>query len=293
MIKIEYHRESVCAADDYYNRSQTIEMPDNAKLGDLVKFLARTSYGNYSYIPYTGGNSFWALESNIGLLAVVCDDRKRVAFPNFSRCTPLSKIGITTISGKQTNPISDTEPLEDFTDGCMELADLITDCASRQKKGIHFILASIFIWALILVVHLTNLNIAQKDILTFCCSAVLFPIAWGISKALGSDFQGKGNPLTKAGILFSVNQMLYILIAMWVLATVPQKMVMVYSMIFGAHLMPFSWLYRSKSYLVFSIIIPLLSLVVGLMYPPAVLAALMVMIEAIFAFCLNLECKKV
>ncbi|WP_028907792.1 DUF7010 family protein [Xylanibacter ruminicola] len=174
----------------------------------------------------------------------------------------------------------------------MELNELIKDCSCRQKKGLHFILASIVIWLLILGVHLTNLPIEQKDIFTFCCSAVLFPLAWMLSKALKIDFEGKGNPLTKAGILFSVNQMLYILIAMWTLAAVPQKMLMVYAMIFGAHLMPFSWLYQSKSYLVFSIVVPILSLIVGLLYPPYVLAAIMVIIEAVFSLCLYMECKR-
>lgn len=174
----------------------------------------------------------------------------------------------------------------------MELNELIKDCSCRQKKGLHFILASIVIWLLILGVHLTNLPIEQKDIFTFCSSAVLFPLAWMLSKALKIDFEGKGNPLTKAGILFSVNQMLYILIAMWTLAAVPQKMLMVYAMIFGAHLMPFSWLYQSKSYLVFSIVVPILSLIVGLLYPPYVLAAIMVIIEAVFSLCLYMECKR-
>ena len=174
----------------------------------------------------------------------------------------------------------------------MELNELIKDCSCRQKKGLHFILASIVIWLLILGVHLTNLPIEQKDIFTFCCSAVLFPLAWMLSKALKIDFEGKGNPLTKAGILFSVNQMLYILIAMWTLAAVPQKMLMVYAMIFGAHLMPFSWLYQSKSYLVFSIVVSILSLIVGLLYPPYVLAAIMVIIEAVFSLCLYMECKR-
>ena len=91
----------------------------------------------------------------------------------------------------------------------------------------------------ILAAHITNLPIETKNLITFCCSAILFPLAWSISKALGVDFEGKGNPLTKAGILFSVNQMLYILIAMWVFAAVPEKMLMVYAMIFGAHLMLF------------------------------------------------------
>lgn len=174
----------------------------------------------------------------------------------------------------------------------MELNELIKDCARRQKKGLHFILTSILIWAMICAVHLTDMPIDTKNLITFCCSAVLFPLAWMLSKVLKIDFEGKGNPLTKAGILFSINQMLYILIVMWVYAAVPEKMVMVYAMVFGAHLMPFSWLYDSRSYMVFSIVVPILSLIVGLIYPPAVLAALMIVIEAVFSACLFQECKK-
>ena len=174
----------------------------------------------------------------------------------------------------------------------MELNELIKDCACRQKKGLHFILTSILIWAMICAVHLTDMPIDTKNLITFCCSAVLFPLAWMLSKVLKIDFEGKGNPLTKAGILFSINQMLYIVIVMWVYAAVPEKMVMVYAMVFGAHLMPFSWLYDSRSYMVFSIVVPILSLIVGLIYPPTVLAALMIVIEAVFSACLFQECKK-
>ena len=174
----------------------------------------------------------------------------------------------------------------------MELNELMKDCSRRQKKGLHFIVTSIVIWALILIVHLTDLTIEQKNLFTFCCAAVLFPLAWGLSKVMKIDFEGKGNPLTKAGILFSINQLLYILIVMWVFSVVPEKMVMVYAMVFGAHLMPYSWLYQSKSYLVFSIFIPIFMLVVGLMYPPYVLSGLMVIIEIVFSICLFYECKK-
>ena len=168
-----------------------------------------------------------------------------------------------------------------------QLQELIKDCSRRQKKGLHFILASVVIWALLLVIHLTHLSIEQKNLLTFCCSAILFP-----SRVLKIDFEGKGNPLTKAGIIFSVNQLLYILIAMWVFAAIPEKMLMVYAMIFGAHLMPFSWLYQSRSYMVFSIFIPIVTLIVGLFCPPAILAALMLAIEIVFSLCLSHEVKQ-
>lgn len=92
------------------------------------------------------------------------------------------------------------------------------------------------------------------------------PLAFFISKIIKVDFQNKDNELTNLGVLFSANQILYLLIAMWVYPTVPEKMLMVIIIIFGAHLLPYSWLYKSKSYLVFSIVIPILSLIVGLSF---------------------------
>ena len=46
-----------------------------------------------------------------------------------------------------------------------QLQELIKDCSRRQKKGLHFILASVVIWALLLVIHLTHLSIEQKNLL--------------------------------------------------------------------------------------------------------------------------------
>lgn len=127
--------------------------------------------------------------------------------------------------------------------------------------------------------------------LTFCCSAPLVPLAYLISGLIGVDFQNRENPLTGLGILFAMNQMLYILIAMWVYAAVPDKMLMVYAMIFGAHLLPFGWLYQSKTYYVLSIIVPLLVLFVGCNYPTVTIAVLMLFIEIIFCICLFIENK--
>ena len=86
----------------------------------------------------------------------------------------------------------------------MELEELRLDCAAKQKKGLHFILASIFIWSAILVIHLTSLPILTKNLLTFCFTAPLMPLAFMISKVIKVDFTNKGNPLTNLGpIIFS------------------------------------------------------------------------------------------
>ena len=178
-----------------------------------------------------------------------------------------------------------------FQESTAALNELRRDCAKQQKKGLHFILASIFIWAAVWIVHLTALPIETKNLLTFCVACPLLPLAWCISKLIHVDFQGKSNPLTSLGLLFSVNQILYILIAMWVFSAVPEKMLMVYAMIFGAHLLPYSWLYQSKSYMLMSILVPILALVVGLMAQPHVLAGIMFGLEIAFSIALVVENK--
>ena len=134
----------------------------------------------------------------------------------------------------------------------MELSELRRDCAVKQQRGLHFILASVFIWAGILALHLSSLSMEAKNLFTFCLSAPLMPIAYGLSRLLKIDFQNKANPLTPLGILFSVNQMLYLLIAMWV---------------FDA-------------------------LLVGLTQTSAVLAGMMLGIEVVFSLALVWENKK-
>ena len=171
------------------------------------------------------------------------------------------------------------------------LDELRDDCALKQKRGIHFIIASVMIWAGITAVHLSPMNIMAKNLFTFCLSAPLMPIAFAVSKMMKIDFQNKSNPLTPLGILISVNQIVYLLIAMWVYNALPEKMLMVYAMIFGAHLMPYSWLYRSPSYMVLSVLVPILALMLGLSFPPYVLAAGMLVVEVSFVLLLAVENK--
>ena len=174
----------------------------------------------------------------------------------------------------------------------MNLDEMRLDSAIKQKKGLHFILASVVIWTGVLVIHLTPLPILTKNLLTFCFTSPLVPLAFLISKLIKVDFSNKNNPLTNLGILFSVNQMLYLLIAMWIYNAMPEKMVMVLAMIFGAHLLPYGWLYKSKSYMVLSVIIPIAVLIIGLNFAPSVVAAMMVVVEIVFSLLLFIEVKK-
>lgn len=174
----------------------------------------------------------------------------------------------------------------------MNLDELRIDIAKRGKKGVHFIIASVLIWCAVLVISLLPIeDILTKNLLTFCFTAPLPPLAYMFSKIIKAEFSTKDNPLNKLGLLFSFNQFLYLLIAMWVYPTVPDKMVMVLAIIFGAHLLPFGWLYKSKAYSVMSVLVSFTAIIIGVMFNAVVVSAVMVTLEVIFCIWLILEIK--
>ena len=174
----------------------------------------------------------------------------------------------------------------------MSLEELRNDISLKQKKGLPFIMTSVVIWTLISIVSLLDIPVSTKNMLVFCCSAVLMPISMLIAKIIKVNIFSKENPLGNLGFLFTMNQMLYLLIVMWVFTAVPEKMVMVYAMVFGAHLLPYSWLYKSKAYMMFAITIPFIALILGIMYNALIVALVLTIIEILFTFILVQEVKQ-
>lgn len=174
----------------------------------------------------------------------------------------------------------------------MNLDELRNDIAVKQKKGLPFICASVVIWLLILIVILLDMPQYTENLLVFCCSCPLMPIALVIGKVLKVDIFDKSNPLGNVGFLFTCNQFLYLLIVMWVFRAVPDKMVMVYAMVFGAHLLPYSWLYKSVSYRVFAIVLPIVSLIIGCMFSALFVAIALFVAECIFVMALFAELRR-
>ena len=172
------------------------------------------------------------------------------------------------------------------------LEELRDDLLTKQKKGLPFIIASCVLWTLITVLCALDIPLMTRNMLVFCCSCPLFPLAMLIGKIIRVNVLEKENPLSKLLILVTMNQFLYLLIVMWVFSAVPEKMVMVHAMVFGAHLLPYSWLYKSKSYLVAAIVVPVISLLLGLYASALSVAAAVALIDFVFAFLLFRETRK-
>ncbi|MHB8097347.1 MAG: DUF7010 family protein, partial [Erysipelotrichaceae bacterium] len=60
---------------------------------------------------------------------------------------------------------------------------------------------------------------------------------------------------------------------------------------FGAHLLPYAWLYQSRIYSIMSILIPFVALFVGMNFDVYVLSGLMIICEIIFSSILFIEVK--
>ena len=158
-----------------------------------------------------------------------------------------------------------------------------------QKRGIHFIIASVILWAGISVIRMLDLPVMMQNMLTFCMSAPLMPLAYLIAKLLGIPFQDKDNPLSSLGIVLAVAQLPYLLIVMWVYRAAPNYMVMVYAIVTGAHFLPYGWYYKSKVYYTFGVLIPIITLILGCRFNSVVVAASMATLEVVLVMALMVE----
>lgn len=174
------------------------------------------------------------------------------------------------------------------------MENLRNDIALRSKKGISFIIASTVLWAAISIVWLlTAKSIEAKNLYTFFCAAPLVPLAYFVSRIIKAEFAVKDNALNKLGMLFTMNQLLYLLLAIWAFSGIPDKMVMIIAIIFGAHLLPFSWLYKSRAYLVMSIGICLVVVILGWSAKTtAFIPLFMTAAELVFSIWLSFEIHK-
>jgi len=180
-----------------------------------------------------------------------------------------------------------------LTESIAHLNELKKDAQVSQKKGLPFIMASVVIWSLILIVQFMDKEQVTKNLYTFMCSCYLMPLAYGFSKLVKADiFKKTPNPINKLGFLCTMNQTLYLIIVMWAYSKNPGAMVMLYAMVFGAHLLPFGWVYDSKAYIVISIIETIGAMITALVWGNVMAVAFMIIMEIILCIFLFIENRK-
>ena len=162
-----------------------------------------------------------------------------------------------------------------------------------QKKGLPFMMASVVIWTAVTIVRQLPVDIMTKNLYTFYCPGLLIPCVLIFSLIIGArPFSKRKNPFNKLGLLNTMNQMLYLLIVMWAFSQKPEAMLMLFAMVFGAHLLPFAWLYESKTYLVTSIVTTFGSMILSIFVPELYVGLFMIICQVVMSALLLIECKK-
>ena len=171
--------------------------------------------------------------------------------------------------------------------------ELKTEVMKLQKKGLPFMLTSVVIWTAVTIVRTLPVDIMTKNLYTFYCTSFLLPGAVIFSLITGAKiFAKRQNPFNKLGMLNTMNQMLYLLIVMWAFSQKPDAMLMLFAMVFGAHLLPFSWLYESKTYLVMSLVTTIGSMLISIFLPEVYVGIFMIVCQIVMSALLLIECKK-
>ena len=167
------------------------------------------------------------------------------------------------------------------------------DAQDFMKKGLPFVLASVVLWTLILLARIFSPNLQVANMATFVCCCLLMPLAILFAKAVKADiFRKTKNPFKNLCLLNTFNQFLYLLIVMWAFSRNPDAMLMIYAMIFGAHLLPYSWAYDSKAYLVLSIVETVGALVITHLCGSLATTAFILCGEILLSVLLYRECQK-
>ncbi len=161
-----------------------------------------------------------------------------------------------------------------------------------QKKGLPFIMSSSVIWTIILIAFLTDLDITIKNMIAMCCSALLMPGGMLFGKIIKANIFSKDNPLSSLSVVAALNQVLYLPIVLWAMYASPDKMIMLYAIIVGAHFLPYYWIYFSPTYFYASITVPIVSLILGIYFNQVIVCLAFVAFDILICILLCLENKQ-
>lgn len=145
-----------------------------------------------------------------------------------------------------------------------QLDNLRNELSINSKNGVDFIISASIIWAVIGFIWTLSFSAYDKSILTFIVGGLMLPFAFFLSKLLKINWTNKSNPLQPLGLWLNFAQLFYFPFLIFTLIRIPDYFVMVYVIITGAHFFPYAWFYKTKWFAIFSGIIVIGALLLGL-----------------------------
>jgi hypothetical protein len=134
----------------------------------------------------------------------------------------------------------------------MDINQLRKDLSVKSKNGLDFTLSAGVIWLLITFIWTTDFSAYNKSVLTFIAGGVMLPLTLLFSKIFKTTWTNRENPLQSLGLWFNFAQLFYFPLLVLALVKYPEDFVLIYAVITGAHLFPYSWFYKNPYYAVFA-----------------------------------------
>jgi len=143
------------------------------------------------------------------------------------------------------------------------LDELRAHLARATGRGVSALGAGVGLWTVFAAVGALVPDATIRALVIVFGSGLLFPLSMLVARMLQLDYFAKGNPLGPlAGIVGAV-QVLFIPLMVGATFTTPDAVPWYLAVLVGAHLLPYAWLYFSRTYLVTAIAIPVAAGVVG------------------------------
>lgn len=143
--------------------------------------------------------------------------------------------------------------------------DLLRDQYSVEtKKGLGFIISATIFWMLMILVGFFENN-TLRIICYFAGGAIIFPLGLLFSKLLNA-LEYTDNSLGVLGVILNIIQILFFPLVWGAIFYKIEALPWFLAVISGAHLLPYAWLYRSKTYIFSSIVIAIGSAIIGIRF---------------------------
>ncbi|MBQ0737761.1 hypothetical protein J9332_25895 [Aquimarina celericrescens] len=145
--------------------------------------------------------------------------------------------------------------------------ELKLEVQEASKKELIFLCAGSLLWLFITFIWYFTNSPYHKSIYTFMIAGLMLPLAFLGSKIFNTQWKLPSNHLQPLGLWLNFAQLAYFPILIFIFLISPEYFLMVYSIITGAHLFPYAWLYDEIAYAIIAILISVGSLFLKLYLP--------------------------
>ena len=145
----------------------------------------------------------------------------------------------------------------------MNIDELRSELSIKCKNGLPFLMSATIVWLMIFLVFLLPLEIKTKNIYTFFCTGVMFPVAILIANIIKAEWKSNDSPIGMLGLYLNLAQLMYFPILFYSFSKNPEQMTIFFAVITGAHIFPYGWFYNTKSYMIMAPVISVIVTLIG------------------------------